>query len=198
MELLDAFDRGLAEFDDRVHRVRDDQWDEGTPCTSWSVRDLVNHLTGEHLWAPWLLRGATLDEVGDRFDGDVLGDRPVRAWEQAVAASRASFHEPGALDGTVHTSGGPTPTEEYARQMTMDLAVHAWDLARGIGADEALDAGLVALVYGDARESSGSWQGLGIFDPPVRVPASASRQDRLLALLGRDPDHGRGNGRRAA
>ncbi|MEO3755330.1 TIGR03086 family metal-binding protein [Streptomyces sp. B6B3] len=197
LELLDAFDRGLAEFDDRVHRVRNDQWDGGTPCTSWSVRDLVNHLTGEHLWAPWLLRGATLEEVGDRFDGDVLGDHPVRAWERAAADSRDAFHEPGALDGTVHTSGGPTPAAEYARQMVMDLTVHAWDLARGVGADDGIDGDLVALVYDYTRELPGALQG-AFFAAPVRVPASASRQDQLLGLLGRDPGGGAAAGRGTA
>ncbi|MGP3970911.1 TIGR03086 family metal-binding protein [Streptomyces sp. 6N223] len=187
MELVEAFDRGLEEFGRRVHRVRGDQWDDGTPCTEWSVRDLVNHLTGEHLWAPWLLRGATLEEVGDRYDGDVLGQDPVAAWDEAAAASHEAVHEPGALKGRVHTSGGLTPAEEYLRQMILDLTVHAWDLARGIGADDRLDDGLVALVWDYAKDTVPAWQGFGMFDPPVETPASASRQDRLVALLGRRP-----------
>jgi uncharacterized protein (TIGR03086 family) len=187
MELVDAFDRAQAEFGRRVHRVGPDQWDADTPCTEWSVRDLVNHLTSEHLWAPWLLRGATLKEVGDRFDGDVLGADPVGAWDRAAAASHEAVHEPGALDGEVHTSGGLTPTGEYLKQMTLDLTVHAWDLARGIGADDHMDDELVSLVYGYAEEEAGAWQGIGIFDPPVEPPPSAGRQDRLVALTGRRP-----------
>jgi uncharacterized protein (TIGR03086 family) len=187
MELLDAFDQALTEFDGRVHQVGDEQWRAATPCTEWSVRDLVNHLTGEHLWAPWLLRGATLAEVGDRFDGDVLGDDPVGAWERAAAGSREAFHVPGALTGRVHTSGGLTPTEEYARQMTLDLTVHAWDLARGIDADDGLDGELISLVYGYVADQVDTWQGFGMFDPPVPVPESAGRQDKLMALLGRQP-----------
>jgi uncharacterized protein (TIGR03086 family) len=187
MELVDAYDRGVTEFGRRVHRVGPDQWDDDTPCTEWSVRDLVNHLTGEHLWAPWLLRGATLEEVGHRFDGDVLGDDLWAAWGRAAAASREAVHEPGAAAGRVHTSGGPTPAEEYLRQMTLDLTVHAWDLARGIGDVDRLDEELVALVWDYAREGAPSWQGFGMFDPPVEQPASASRQDRLVALLGRRP-----------
>src|ERR1700754_4225892 len=100
MELLDAFDRALAEFDHRVHRVPDGRWGAGTPCTDWTVRDLVRHITAEHLWAPSLLRGATLAEIGDRFDGDVLGDDPVGAWEQAGADASLAFHRQGALDGS--------------------------------------------------------------------------------------------------
>jgi uncharacterized protein (TIGR03086 family) len=185
MELVEAFDKGLAEFDDRVHRVKDAQWTARTPCTDWTVRDLVGHITSEHLWAPLLLRGATLSEVGDRFDGDVLGDDPVGAWERAAAESKLAFHRPGALDGAVHTSGGLTPAAEYAWQMTLDLTVHAWDLARGIGAGDAIDEDLVATVYDGAESRIGDWQDLGIFDAPVAVAESASTQDRLVALLGR-------------
>ncbi|GAA2084087.1 TIGR03086 family metal-binding protein [Actinomadura alba] len=187
MKQLDAFDKALAEFDRRVHQVKDEQWSAGTPCTDWTVRDLVDHLTSEHLWAPLLLRGATLAEVGDRFDGDVLGTDPVGAWEQAAAESKVAFHRRGALDGSVYTTGGLTPAAEYAWQMTMDLTVHAWDLARGIGADDAMDEDLVAMVYDGAESRIGDWQGLGIFAAPVDVAESASTQDRLVALLGRRP-----------
>ncbi|MGP4003495.1 TIGR03086 family metal-binding protein [Streptomyces sp. 8N706] len=187
MELLDAFDRGRAEFGHRVHRVAADQWSAATPCTEWSVRDLVNHLVGEHLWAPWLLRGATLAEVGDRFEGDVLGDDPVAAWDRAEKDSAAAFHRPGALDIDVETSGGPIPATAYGWQMITDLTVHAWDLARGIGDDEPLDEELASEVFDFVEPQAGSWQGAGVFAPPVEVPASAPVQDRLVGLLGRRP-----------
>ncbi|WP_049580183.1 TIGR03086 family metal-binding protein [Streptomyces sp. SBT349] len=187
MEPLDAFDQGLAEFGGRVHRVDGDRWDAGTPCRAWSVRDLVNHLTGEHLWAPWLLRGATLAEVGDRFAGDVLGDDPVAAWDAAAEGSREAFHAPGALDTPVHTSSGLTPADEYLRQITLDLAVHAWDLARGAGLDDGLDPRLAEHGLRYAESVSDALQGYGMFDPPVPVPATAPVQDRLVALLGRPP-----------
>ncbi|UGY92095.1 TIGR03086 family metal-binding protein [Streptomyces gobiensis] len=187
MELIEAFDRAQAEFDRRVHQVTDGQWSAPTPCTEWTVRDLVNHLVSEHLWAPWLLRGATVMEVGDRFEGDVLGDDPVAAWEQAATASHAAFHDPHALEGTVDTSGGPTPAEEYAWQMTSDLTVHAWDLARGIGADSRLDEELAAAVYDKVAPQANAWQGMGIFAPPVPVREPVKAQDKLVALLGRQP-----------
>jgi uncharacterized protein (TIGR03086 family) len=187
MEVLDAFDRALQEFDSRVHRVRPDQWNDGTPCTDWSVRDLVNHVTGEHLWAPWLLRGATLAEVGDRFDGDVLGDDPVRTWETAARESAEALHAHGALDKSVHLSSGLTPVPEYAWQMIGDLAVHAWDLARGIGADDHIDAELASQVYDYLAPHVPEWQPYGIFAPAVEVPADAPIQDRLVGLLGRQP-----------
>ena len=67
------FGRAVAEFDARVRQIGEHQWQAATPDEDWTVRDLVNHLAGEDLWAPPLLAGSTIAEVGDRFEGDVLG-----------------------------------------------------------------------------------------------------------------------------
>ncbi|MER5394302.1 TIGR03086 family metal-binding protein [Saccharopolyspora sp. NPDC002686] len=185
MQLLAAHRTAMAEFDARVQRIEAEQWDNPTPCSEWNVRDLLNHLVGEQLWAPWLLDGATLDEVGDRFDGDVLGNDPIKAWTRAADAARRAWDAPGATSGEVHVTGGVIPAEDYGWQMTADLAVHAWDLARGIGADEQLNPELVADLYTVLAPQVSAWQDLGIFAPPRDVPLGADQQTRLLALLGR-------------
>jgi len=84
---LSRFASAMAEFDRRVRAVRPEQWHNPTPCTEWDVRALVNHLVAEQLWAPLLLDGATVEDVGDRFDGDQLGADPVAAWASAAAAA---------------------------------------------------------------------------------------------------------------
>ncbi|WP_189213131.1 MULTISPECIES: TIGR03086 family metal-binding protein [Actinokineospora] len=184
MQQLAAFDAGIAEFDRRVRLVRD--WDAPTPCTEWTVRDLVNHVTREHLWAPYLLRGATIAEVGDRFDGDVLGPDPVDTWVKAATGSIDAFHQRGALVGQVHTSGGPINADEYAWQMIFDLTIHAWDLARGAGLDEHLNPDLVMTVTDELSPYFPVWYG-AILDHPVPTPVDADPQDRLIAATGRQP-----------
>ena len=74
-EIIELYRRAVDEFDRRVSEIGDDQWDDPTPCTDWNVRELVNHVAAEDLWVPPLVDGMTLEEVGDRFDGDVLGGR---------------------------------------------------------------------------------------------------------------------------
>lgn len=187
MEILTAFDTAFTEFDRLVHDAGGDQWDDPTPCTEWTVKDLVNHLVGEHLWAPLLLDGKTVAEVGDRFDGDVVGDDPVTAWEQAGAGSRPAFHREAVLDGDVDTSGGATSATDYAWQMTMDLTVHGWDLARGLRVESRMPDDLARTLYDEFAPQVAGWQGAGIFAAPVDVPETAPPQDRLVALLGRAP-----------
>lgn len=182
---LSWFGLGMAEFDRRVRAVRADQWRDPTPCTEWDVRALVDHLVVEQLWAPLLLDGATIADVGDRFDGDQLGDDPVAAWESAAAAAREAFAAPGALRRSVELSYGHRPADGYCQEMTMDLTVHAWDLARGIGADERLDEELVREVLGFIEPQVEELTGTGLFAPPVAVGEDTDAQTRLLALLGR-------------
>ena len=161
------------------------RWHEPTPCREWDVRELVNHLLVEQLWVPPLLAGRTVAEVGDRFDGDQLGKDPKAAWDAASEAALAAFDEPSALQRTVHLSYGDTPASTYCWEMTADLVVHSWDLARGIGGNEALDPELVAVVYERTEPHAAALHESGLFDPPVAVPPGADLQVRLLALFGR-------------
>jgi uncharacterized protein (TIGR03086 family) len=182
---LSRFASAMAEFDRRVRAVRPEQWHNPTPCTGWDVRALVNHVVVEQLWAPLLLDGATVEDVGDRFDGDQLGDDPVVAWVSAAAAAREAFAAPGALRRFVELSYGRRPAEGYCQEMTLDLTVHAWDLARGIQTDERLDGELVSDVLAFIEPQVEQLAGTGMFAPPVAVGDDADPQTRLLALLGR-------------
>lgn len=120
-DLLDRHAEALQLFTGRVHAVRDDQWSASTPCTEWSVRDLVTHLATEQLWVPSLVtEGRTVAEVGDAFDGDVLGDDPVTVWDRAAAEAREAFAAPGALERTVNLSYGDSAADAYCAQMVSD------------------------------------------------------------------------------
>jgi uncharacterized protein (TIGR03086 family) len=170
-----------------VHAVPADRWPAPTPCRGWSVRDLVNHLTAEHLWVPPLLSGAALADVGDRFEGDVLGDDPVAAWDAAIADSLRSWAM-AREDQPVDLSSGPTPAGEYAEQMLADLVVHAWDLARGAGLDVQIDADQAEHVLGYLTPRAAEWAAAGVFADPVPTERTDAA-GRLIALTGRDPTH---------
>lgn len=186
VELLELFQRAQNQFTDRVDAVAPDQWeDEALP--GWTVADLVAHLVGEALWVPPLLAGEPVDLVDGRFPDstpDLLGDDPLLGWESAADGALSAFAEDEGLIRTVHLSRGPTPSAEYIVEMTTDLTVHAWDLARATDGDTELDGELVtaALVYAERLPEDGV---PGLFDPPLDVSAAASPQTRLLARFGR-------------
>ena len=184
-DLQGKFERASGHFGSLVHRVEGSQWGDQTPCSDWDVRALVNHLVYEARWAPPLLEGKTIEEVGSKFDGDLLGDDPKQSYDDALAALSAAVNAPGALEGDVHLSYGDTPASEYLSQLTGDFVVHAWDLARGIGADDTLDPELVSWVYEQAKPQAEMLAASGMFGEPVDVPDDADEQTRMLAFFGR-------------
>lgn len=187
--LIELHGTAMQEFDRRVKAVSLTDWALPTPCGDWDVHDLVNHLTTEQLWVPHLVAGVRIEEIGDRFDGDNLGEEPVATWELAAREARTAWLAPSSLQATVHLSFGDAPAELYLWQMTFDLTVHAWDLARALGSDERLDPGLVAQVldWAKGQDLGGSEEAGSLFAPPVPVDEGAGPQDRLIALAGRRP-----------
>jgi len=185
MDIPAMFRRAVVEFDARVRQVGDHQWQAATPDEDWTVRDLVNHLVGEDLWAPLLLAGSTIAEVGDRFDGDVLGAEPTAAWTLASAGAVRAVEGDGAMDRIVHLSFGDFPGSEYTLQLFADHLIHAWDLARAIGADERLDAGLVASCANWFEAMEDAYRGAGAIAARPPVPGHADAQTLLLARFGR-------------
>jgi len=175
----------VEEFGARVSQISDGQWEAGTPDTEWNVRDLVNHVVSEDLWAPPLFAGSTIGEVGDRFDGDVLGPEPQGAWQAASVHALAAADAPGAMDRTVHLSFGDFPGRDYALQLFADHLIHAWDLARAIGAEERLDPALVEGCTDWFAPLEDVYRGAGAIAGRPAVPDGADAQTWLLAMFGR-------------
>lgn len=186
-DLVALFGRAVGGFGRYVAAVRPDQWSDPTPDDEWDVRALVNHLVVEDLWAPPLLDGLTIAQVGDRFDGDQLGDHPLGAWALASDGAVAAVGGEGVLDRIVHVSFGDIPGREYISQLTCDHVIHGWDLARAIGADERIDPDLVEFAYDFLAPQVDGWRGAGVFGPAVELAPGADRQSELLALTGRRP-----------
>ena len=186
-DLVDFHHRALARLTDTIEGIGADDWQRPTACADWAVRDLVGHLTAEAHWAPHLLRGESLSQVGDRYDGDVLGEDPHGAWRAASDDERRAVAAPGALDGTVDTSMGELPASVYLAQRLTDLAVHRWDLARGLGVDGSIPDDIAEFLYEMWEPQADELASTGIFAPRVEVPADASATDRVVALLGRAP-----------
>ena len=185
MELMDLYRRTVETWTARVDAAVPERWGSPTPCSEWTVRDLVNHVAGEDAWTVPLMSGATIAEVGDALDGDLLGDDPVgsavRLAEEAVAlvARRLSG------GGTVHLSYGDEDMGEYVRQLAADHLVHAWDLAAATDGDTTLEDDLVAEVDGWFAEREEGYRGAGVVGQRVKA-APGDSQAALLAAFGRE------------
>src|SRR5262245_6688351 len=176
----------------RLAAVSDDQWDLPTPCSEWSVRDLVNHVVGEDRWTSPLMRGQTIEQVGDRFDGDLLGDDPRGVGAQAAQEAVGAVDETLPSNGTVQLSYGEESMDEYVRQLIADHLVHGWDLAAATGTGRDVeDPDLLAAVAGWFDQMEDLYRSAGVVG--ARRALSGDAQTDLLARFGRDarwgPNH---------
>jgi uncharacterized protein (TIGR03086 family) len=184
MDAVDYFGQTLAFHTGLIHAVGD-KWSCATPDDEWDVRALENHVVGELLWMPPLFDGKTIEEVGNRFEGDVLGDAPIATWDAAASAAGAAVAAPDAATRIVHLSFGDFSGADYLDQIGSDLLIHGWDLARGIGADETMPAHLVAYCAEWFTNWQEGYRGAGVIAEPPPVPDDADDQTKLLAAFGR-------------
>ncbi len=168
-----------------VEGVRQDQLGLPTRNDGWDVRELLNHVVSGNLWAAELARGRTIEDVGTRLDGDVLGDDPVKAYDVSAAASAEAFEAPGALEAPCAVSYGPVPGEVYAGHRFIDVLVHGWDLAVATSQDDRMPADLVEGCFAVIEPQIDMLAASGAFAEKIDPPSGADRQTQLLALLGR-------------
>jgi uncharacterized protein (TIGR03086 family) len=136
----------------------------------------------------YVFEGLTVGQVGGRFEGDLMGG-DASAWPgllaSAIGQAHAAVAQPGGLERTVHLSFGDTLGREYVLQLTADLAVHGWDLARATGQHDTLDPGAVALLLPWAEANAELLTASGMFGTRISTGPGAPDDVRLLGLLGR-------------
>jgi uncharacterized protein (TIGR03086 family) len=184
-DIAGLYRRASDRYGSLVQAVKDDQWGQPTPCREWDVRTLVNHLVNENLWVPPLFEGKRIADVGDRFDGDVLGGDPVAAWSAAAGPAVSAIGEDGAMDRIVHLSFGDVPGSEYTWQLFADHLIHGWDLARAIGSDEGMDPDLVQACAGWFADREQLYRQVGAVADRPEIPEETDAQTELLARFGR-------------
>jgi hypothetical protein len=91
------------------------------------------------------------------------------------AASRSFAH---------HVTGNRTGRELLSMRI-LDAAIHGWDLARAIGADETLHDHVVAFLLAYTADLDLGPQQRAFAVADAAIPRNASLQDHLLHRLGR-------------
>jgi uncharacterized protein (TIGR03086 family) len=189
--VLDLNRRAVLRSAEIVAEVRADQWDDPTPCAGWSLRRLLAHMTAQHL-------GFAAAAWGETSDASVWEEKPLRdpgrAYADAVGTVLGAFAADGVLEREFRLPEiHPEMRFRGARAIGfhfLDYVVHGWDVAASLGVPAAYDADLLdaaaevartEVPEGPARERPGA-----AFRPSL-VLTEGSTEDRLLAVLGRDP-----------
>ena len=179
-------DRHLAvcrRFGESV-RAANGKWDRRSPCDAWDARGVLEHVIGFH--DVLLLRPLGLKPERPRDDPQIRWKLTYGALEKAFEPGRRLFER---VVDVPQLQGNPA-TRLDARAMmpnlTRDVLVHTWDLARAVGADDQLDAGWCEHFYGALPSDPRALSVSGMFDAPVASDCS-DVQSKLLARLGRNP-----------
>lgn len=183
MDALTALDSTDKLVSGLIANLTPDDRERATPCTEWTVHDLLEHMcAGGHMIACGLERQTTPAETPD-----YLADGPASGWAATIVHMREAA-TPDSLSETHKMPFGDVPGEIALSVIVADHATHAWDLARAtdqrLDMDDALAEWSLAVwqsvIPAEGRTGDG-------FAPAVAVSGSASSVDQLVGYTGRQP-----------
>lgn len=159
-----------------VSAVQDDQLELRTPCTEWTVADLLTHI---HQFSSVFTTNAS--KASPNPPQSLVDD-----WRTVIPAAldqlASAWADESAWQGEVSAGGVEMNAADNAVVAMEELTVHGWDLARATGQDATpQDAQL------DRVDAFFDLFGPAPFGPPAEAPAGASRWESMLARIGRDP-----------
>jgi len=162
--------------------------DRPTPCASWTVSGVIEHVLGSAAYF------AELAEVGAVAD-DAETAQPIGDFHDTFGRTAASlvaaFDAPGALDKIMKMPIGDLPGSVCIWIASGDIFAHGWDLAKATGQSTDLDPELAEILLRRLStmlpDSMRGPEGKAPFGPKVDVPSSAPAADRLAGFLGRTP-----------
>ena len=174
--------RRLAErFTVVIDAVASDRWDAPSPCAEWTALDIVTHVADTE--SDFVRRMAFADVLSPD-----LPSTPVERWKAVRSVVQAVLDDAGRADHGYDGFFGPTTFAATIDQFySMDLCVHAWDLARATGQaefesidpDEMRTIGTAMSALGDNLRQP------GLIDAEIEVSDDADEQTKFLAWLGR-------------
>jgi len=190
MKQRDLFLLSDAALRDVIDRIRPEQLELPVPA-DWSqtpdatLVDIVAAHAYDEAWVPDVLAGKTIDEVGDKYGGDLLGGDELESYDRLNDAATVAANRPLSADDIVHMSYGDFPVSVYFEHISTYRAFQAWSIAKLIGLDDySLPPELVELLWELIVPQAEQWREMGVFKPEVEVPDDADRETKLLAKTG--------------
>ncbi|MFG2480840.1 TIGR03086 family metal-binding protein [Streptomyces fagopyri] len=168
------------------------QYQNPTPCSAWTVKDLVNHIA--------MMLFMTRD-AGDRTASDpglltanpvpLLAGRPESEWASLLACTAEpaamAWSEQAAWEGEAGLGGPLMPATALGAILIAEFTVHAWDTAAATGQRRTVPASLAEAAFATFSREAPRMHGLGLLGAEVPQDADTPVFDHALALSGRNP-----------
>jgi uncharacterized protein (TIGR03086 family) len=169
--------------------VADDHLARPTPCTDYTVGELINHVDDvSRVFAPLAPNG-----TGARPDADAgnLAGGSGPGWREVVAGHvrelGAAWDDPVVWRGSTELSGLELPNERWGKIALTELVVHGWDLANATGQPCDLPERTLRACLDHVTRFVPNAPFPGLWGPPVDVAEDAALLDRIVAITGRAP-----------
>ncbi len=199
IDLRAADERAVRDSVTVVAKATRDDLGRPTPCSAWTLGDLLAHMTAQHHGFAAAARGNGADPAV--WQRRPLGKDPLAQYASAAEDVLSAFAEPGVLERAFDLPEfGPGAVFSGARAIGfhfIDYVVHGWDVARSLGlpftlgSDLAEDALRIALAVPDGQDRLRPG---AAFRPGLPAPEDPDPLGRILAALGRSPDWQLGTG----
>ena len=175
-----------------VSRVTPEDLGRATPCSEWTLADLLAHMTVQHYGFAAAAAGGGADLA--LWRASPLGEDPVSDYADAADHVIAAFAEDGVAQRAFLLPEISTETRLPGSRAIgfhfVDYIVHSWDVARSLGIalrlpEDLLRAALPiarAVPDGAQRQEPGA-----AFKPGLPVLDQLDLLDQMVALLGRSP-----------
>jgi uncharacterized protein (TIGR03086 family) len=169
--------------------VTPDDYERSTPCASWNVRSLVNHMVEGANWFALCVDGGAAPDPDPTHGVDYAAGDLLDAYDRGVKATIAAFGAPGALERVLALPFGEMPAAAFLTIATNDVVTHGWDLARATGQPSDIEPQLAAELLTQLQaflpDAMRGPDGEAPFGPAVEAAGDAPAADRLAAFLGR-------------
>jgi uncharacterized protein (TIGR03086 family) len=183
---IEQLDVILPTVSDLVDRIASDQLTEPTPCSEFTVHDVLDHMIVLGGSFAHLFRG---EEPPAITAPPVYGRVPAAELRAAMDDLLEAVKSEQAMQRTLDTPIGQMDGATFASVVAFDGLIHGWDLAAATGQIYEVDREVVEAVDAFARAALGDdLRSAGLFAAPTEVPADASTIEALAAFSGRSVD----------
>jgi uncharacterized protein (TIGR03086 family) len=167
--------------------VTDEQLTRSSPCTEYTVGDLIDHIDQISCGSTALAQQDTVEQSGTGPDASHLDPD----WRLSVAlhmlALGKAWTDPAAWQGVANVPGSDLSNEMWGKITLTELVVHGWDIAKATGQPFDLPEVTLRACLDHVATFVQNAPIPALWGPPVHVAPDATLLDRIVAITGRAP-----------
>ena len=183
MDPYERIEKATAVAGEKIDGVKPEDFSKPTPCSEYDVKGLLNHVIG----GMGMLHTAATGGKATPPEGNIVRDDPGAQYAEARTKLLEALKEPGVFERTWSMPFGEMPGKMMAGIAFLEHLTHAWDVAKATGQPTELPEDLVDECTEVVTPMDQMLRMPGVCGPKVEVAEDASKTDKLVAFMGRQP-----------